>query len=598
MGKPFPLDFAPGIIKVDAPYSVPGRYIDCDHVRFVDGKPEKHKGFELFSADPVTGFASAALAWDDFSFNRRLTIGTHLKLELLDFEGEVTNITPFRSTGSLGNDPFAVVNGSPTVTVTHAGHGVEAGATVYYAGAIAGGGITIDGEYLVDVVTDVDHYEITHSVAATSTDATTGGAAVTFQYEINPGTNNVQSGTGWGVGTWGTGTWGTPRTGSSITFTQYPRTWSLDLYGENLLAMPSGGLLYQWDPDSSVRAEAVTNSPTGHFMFVTNERYPIILGVDDDMMTLGWPDQNDITIWTPAANNTALRRTLQIGSRLVGGAILRQTVGLIWTDSAAYSYQYTGQKNIIYVTLPIGKQCGLIGPGAFSVAGGVAYWMSNFTFHMSGGTSVQNIPNCEAIRDWLFERLDPKQNWKCTAKYSSVYNEIRWNYVLDGDSTAAYYVAVCLTDFSWTMGTDDRLVFEERAGVNPATYGVDAAGNVYLHETGVDADGEALSWFLESAPIDINQGADVIDIFGYIPNFQRQTGAIDVTIYGWDHPQQLTPIDTHTESIAEGQGIVDAHLAGRQIAIRLSSDEVGGDFRLGLSKVEGQAGGSRRPSAA
>jgi hypothetical protein len=594
MGKPFPLDFAPGIVKTDAPYALRGRYIDCQHVRFVKGKPEKHRGHVMFSTVPVTGFARAALSWDDFSFNRRLAVGTHLKLYLLGADGVPQNITPFRSTGTLANDPFAVTSGSATVIVTHASHGNVVGSTVNFSGATAGGGITVDGEYLVTAVLGVNSYEIVHSVAASSTDATTGGAAVVFSYELLPGNANVQQGRGWGVGTWGTGFWGVPR--ESSTFTQYARTWSLDLYGENLLAMPSGSFLYQWDPDSSVRAEKVTNSPSGHFMFVTSERYPVILGLDDDMMTLGWPDQNDITIWTPAANNTALIRRLQIGSRLVAGAVLRNTLNILWSDSAAYSMQYTGRKNIIYETLPIAKQCGLIGPQAFVVARGVAFWMSNFNFHMYAG-GVDNIPNSEDVRDWLFARLNPKQNWKCAAEYSSTHNEVRWQYVLDGQDESAYYVAVSLDDFSWTMGEDDRLVFEERSGINPGVYGVDAEGNVYQHEIGVDANGAAMSWFLESAPLDLEDGDRLIDAHGYIPNFQRQVGPIDITINGWDHPQQVTPIDTFTGSIAEQQGIVDMNMSGRQMSFRIAGSAVASDFRLGIGKVEIQGGAKRRASA-
>ena len=135
------------------------------------------------------------------------------------------------------------------------------------------------------------------------TSATGGGAGVAYSYEINPGNVNVVQGLGWGTGTWGTGTWGTPRTSSN--FTVYARTWSLDNYGENLLALVSGGRLYQWDPDSPTsRAALVANSPTGNFMFVTNERYPVILGADGDNMALACPDEKGISTCTPGSPST------------------------------------------------------------------------------------------------------------------------------------------------------------------------------------------------------------------------------------------------------------------------------------------------------
>ena len=62
---------------------------------------------------------------------------------------------------------------------------------------------------------------------------------------------------------------------------------------------------------------------------------------------------------------------------------------------------YTGARNFIYNTLIVADKCGLIGPMAFTVSAGRAYWMSSFDFFMYGG-SVQAIPNSIDIRDWLF----------------------------------------------------------------------------------------------------------------------------------------------------------------------------------------------------
>lgn len=88
-----------------------------------------------------------------------------------------------QSTGSLGTDPFSVASGDETVTVTHTSHGLEVGDVVKFEGATAGGGITVDGAYVVATVTDANTYTIEHSDSATSDDSTTGGSAVTYTYE-------------------------------------------------------------------------------------------------------------------------------------------------------------------------------------------------------------------------------------------------------------------------------------------------------------------------------------------------------------------------------------------------------------------------------
>lgn len=591
MGAPFPLDFAPGIVKVDAPYALRGRFIDCDKVRFVKGKAEKWKGWELFAAVD-SGVPRAMKGWDDFSDARWLAIGTHTKLYLADFAGVITNITPIRESGTLGADPFAMVDTSNEVTVTDTAHGLSIGTSVYFSGATASGGITIDGEYSVDTIIDVDHYTILHSTPATSTDATGGGASVLYEYEINAGERNVIVGDGYGTGTFGTGTYGTPRASSN--FLIYARMWSLETYGENLLALPSGNFLYQWDPDTpAAHAARVANSPFGNFMFMTNERYPVVLGVNGDNMALAWPDQNDITNWTPGSASTANERKLQKGSRLVAGANLAGISNLLWTDEAIYQMNYTGQRNFVYNTLVAGEQCGLIGPHAFVIVAGRAYWMSNFDFHMYGG-SVSGIPNSQDIRDWLYEQLDSRQNWKAVARFSAIHNEVLWNFVPEGQTEPTLYVAVSLDDFSWTHGTLNRTAWTENGGIDPHTYATDADGNIFDHEIGVDAAGEAMAAFLESAPLDTDDGSRSMNIWGYIPNFQRQSGDIEITIKTWDMPQHTAVQELQAITIVEGQGIEDLHINGRQASVRLDCFQMGGDFRLGIPRVEISPAGKRR----
>ncbi|MGE0853858.1 MAG: hypothetical protein AB7O44_30320 [Hyphomicrobiaceae bacterium] len=592
MTEPFPLRFAPGIVKSDSPYSLRGRYVDADKVRFVKGQPEKHKGHVRFSDETLTGIPRAALAWDDFSANRRIAVGTHLKLALAGTDGTITNITPFRSTGTLGSDPFAVTDTSTTVVVTHTGHGNVVGSTVIFEGATAGGGIAIDGEYEVTSVIDANSYEIQHSAPATSTDATTGGSSVDFSYEILPGFANVSQGRGFGVGLYGAGTYGTPRSGSS--FTQYPRTWSLDLYGQNLLGMASGLFIYEWQPGVSTRAAKVANSPSGQFMFVTNERFPVVLGAGGQLMTIAWPDQNDITDWTPGEGKTAVSRRLQGGSRLICGAALRPLQNVIWSDTSVFAMQYTGAILQVYSTPRIGDNCGIVGPHAFAIAGGIAYWRGSSNFFMYSG-AVAPIPNADDINDWLTARLNGKQNWKCQAHYSPRYNEITWFYVHADHNESAYYVAVCLNDFSWTVGTSDRVLLREAAGINAAVYGFSPGGVIYQHEIGVDADGEAMPWFLESSPLDIDNGSIIADVQGYIPDFQRQAGPVELTLTGFDAPNEDTPIDTVNKQIAEKQGIVDMSFGARQASIHLAGITIGSDFRLGLPKLEVQGSGTRRP---
>ena len=89
----------------------------------------------------------------------------------------------------LNPNPFSVIIGTATVTVTQANHGLATGDTTFIAGATAVGGITPAGAYQVTVLTSSTYIFIHGSNASSS--ATGGGSAVTVQNSRTGGTGAV-----------------------------------------------------------------------------------------------------------------------------------------------------------------------------------------------------------------------------------------------------------------------------------------------------------------------------------------------------------------------------------------------------------------------
>lgn len=587
MGRKVPIELPPGIVLGKTEYEAQGRYIDCDHVRFVRGKPEKIGGWEQWNddGDEIGYGCRSILCWQDFNYNLWHVFGTYDRLWVFN-QGRVrTNITPFVFSGTL-TDPFTTSNGSPVVLVTDTAHGVDVGQYVRFSGASAVGGLTVDGEYQVILVVDADNYYIQHGSSASST-AGPGGGSVTTKYEIAPGTLNVSVAGGWGIGRYGRSTYGTART--TVAYTQLPRFWSLDKYGQYLLALPSDGTLYKWELDTSDRAEAVTNAPTAVFMFVTSERIVMMLGADSELMDLAWCDDDDITDWTPSATNTANTRRLSHGSRLMAGASLAQGVNIIWSDTAAYLLQWTGT-NAVYSDRLLASNCGIVGPGAFITVDGVAFWMSIDAFYMFAGGGVLPIPRSDEI-DAILDEIDTQQRFKIVTDYVPEFRQIRWSYPSTGQDEPDMYIAVNIDDWSWATGTwglDSRTSWGRATLVGVVTIlATDKYGVIYEHETGVDADGEPLDWHIETAFFDIDEGNVDLNIDGYIPDFQRQTGAIDLTWTSQDLPQSSSTLETVVEPMATTDDIIDLRHYGRQAKFKLSqSDVTGGDFRLGKQRIE------------
>jgi hypothetical protein len=589
---PVPLPIPPGIVLNRTKVEAQGRWVNCNHIRWgQDGQPEKIKGWTQWAddGDIVGPGCRSVRAWQDYNFRIWHTFGTYRKLYVFNHRGTLNNITPLMSSGNL-TDPFSTGSGNFSVTVDDVAHGVVAGQSVFFSGASATGGITIDGEYIVDEVLDADSYVIIHSSAASS--AVTGGGTVAYKYELAPGYLDLYYGGGWGIGRWGKGTWGTVRSNSS--YTQLPRYWSLANYGQYLLALPSGGTLYEWENDTSTRAAAVSGAPTsGLYMFVTSERIVTILGADGEFMRIRTSDDDDYTTWTPASDNTCISRVLQKGNRMVAGASLSMQNNILWSDTHTYRMIWTGT-NAVYATPDI-AEIGLIGPAAFCTNEGVAYWMSNDAFHLYNG-AIEPIPNWQDIED-IFDDLSVRQRSKVACWYNPSKREVWWHYPSTDATENDKYVMVDLSTWAWAVGTMDRTAwFVLRTVGEQTVIATDSEGFIYEHEDGLDDLDDALDWSIEAGWIDLQSGNIGINVDGYIPDFERWTGNVFVTIKTRDLPEDFSVLDTQTFEMSPGTDIQDIRMHGRHVKLTLSQTDVrDGDFALGAHKLEiGTTGIPRR----
>ena len=598
----FPADIPPGVVKVDSDYAATGRWIDMDKVRFVRGKAEKLGGIQKLTEDSYSGIPRGAKAWNTFLGIQCLGFGTACSFHIYR-EGTIFRVTPFRADaiGLTLTDPFTTVDGSAVVTVSDVAHGIaEAGTLVAFSGASAVGGITIDGEYAVTAIVDNDSFTITHSTAASS--AATGGGTVSASYEINCGNVDPAYLLGWGVGLWGQGYWGTDVSLASAILSE-PMVWSMDTYGEDLVLNPLNGAIYVYDADAGAqRPSLLAGAPTQvRFTFVTPERYIFALGCNDlfsgnqDSMIVRWPDIEDNTDWSPSSVNTANQRRLQGGTRLMAGAALSDGVSLIWSDAACFLFQFTGS-NEVYASRQIATNCGIIAPHAFTKSNGMAFWMGSGNLWMYTGY-VQPIPNVEDIRSWLFRNLNKTHAFKAFATYNPMFNEVWFFFPAGVSKEPNWYVAVNLDDWSWIHGSFDRSAGAAFTSgeARPMMLG---NGRIYVHDVveNPDTDGSPMAAHIELAPTDIDGGNTCVDIYGFVPDFQRQAGAMSLYIYGRDHPRD-SDINADTVVITPADVIGDTRSAGRQFGMKLSTNTLGGDFRLGRFGLEVSGAGKKRGSS-
>jgi len=613
---PIPLALAPGIVTSESSLAARGRYIDASWVRFFRGKPQFIGGYKsLIAHNALKGVPRGAHAWSDTSSRQLIAIGTAKKLYAIsNTDFQPNDITPWRVSSTGLANPLTTTAGSNVVTVHYVAHGAAVADYVDIALADVVDGLDCNGSWEIDSVVDADNVTFKHTGNALA-GLTGGGAAVTIGFEPSPGLTDPAQGYGWGAGAWGVGTWGTPREFTLLSFT--PRVWTFGSFGRILIACSTNGPLYSFNPSATPAERAkqiTTGAPTTCTgVLVTSDRIVIAYGTnyndnlvgpgtptDQDLLQYWASAQGDYTNWdvtaTFGANGSqSVVNRLKEGTRIVSGCDLGVHVTLLWTDTALYALQYTGSK-LVFNTQLVGRECGLMGPLAFSVVGTAAYWAGPHGFFMYAG-GVQRIPNQEDVSQWMIDNLRPYYTVKTVSWYNQRFNEVWFAFVPLDNTEPIYYVAVCLSDYTWIKGQFPEAFSSAThfTGDDPRPITIGSDGDVYQMDNGSDADGSPISWFLQTAPLRPGDGSSFVEISGLAIDMKRQSDTIIVKAEAYDRtPAGAVPIDTQTTSFAPGDQMADLRVGGREIALRFSGTGTNQDFRFGILEALTGAGGSRR----
>jgi hypothetical protein len=602
------IEFRPGVFKDGTQYTAEGTWYDSDKIRFRKGRPEKIGGWVQFVSSTFRGIARSLFDWVSEAGTKYLGIGTNLKLYVV--EGNAySDITPIRRSVTLGTDPFTVTNGSTTVTVADTNHGAALNDFVTFSGATGPiGGVPasdLNQELQVTQVVNPNSYTVEVATTATS-NATGGGASVDADYQIQTGLNAFVGSTGWGAGTWGSGGWGSTTPTSAA---GQLRLWSQDEFGEDLVACVRGGGVYYWDSSSGTSSRAValsdlagsSDAPSVALQVMVSDvdRHVICFGAnpigstDLDPLFVRWSDQEDAANWTPAIDNTAGGQRVSTGSLIIGALKTRQEI-LIWTDSGVESMRFGG--DFVFNFQVVNRGVSMISPNAAVNANGVVYFMDRGGFYIYNG-AVQPLP-CP-VQDFVFDSINLAQSYKVFAATNIDFNEVMWFYpVGDGDTEITRYVKYNYVDQVWDVGTFERTAWTSaNSRQNPIAASSENGGDnnvTYFHEVGDDADGDAMTAYIESGDIDVADGEDFLFVHRMIPDveFSGDAPTVDIIIKGRNFPgQALSTLST--SAIDDTTQQVFVRNRSRQMVVRYESDSIGTNWRAGALRVDGRPDGRR-----
>jgi hypothetical protein len=631
------VDFAAGFNKQSVASALPGQWVDGDFVRFRYTAPEKIGGWQQLSVnqETVPGAARAQLAFTSLKGERYTAIGTSQGL-FIYYGEQFYDITPLAT--AITGATFDTFSGLDNVTVNKTSHGLQVGRYVTFSGVTPPTGyIDTDfttGAFEVLTVPNDNTFTIEMRVNATGA-ASASGAATINPYEI-VGPTFQTLGYGWGTYLWGDSTWGTERGTSNVTLD--PGNWSLDNFGEVLVATIFNGKTFTWDAGATnprtVRAStatsgfATTNNPTAtRFTLVSDrDRHLFHFGTEttigdastQDPMFVRFSDQENLDEYAPTAINTAGTFRLDTGNKITA-ALQGKDYVFVLTDLAAYIIQFVGPP-FTFSVRQVGTNCGCLAQHAASYVNGAVFWMSGEGgFFMYDGT-VKSLP-C-LVEDFVFTtnngNLGINYNSADTiySAPNSLYTEINWFYPKSGSEQIDRCVTYNFGENVWTTSSLARTtyqdqgvfnlpyateynatttpVFSEISGITN-TYG---ASLYYAHEIGTDqvnsSGTTSIDAFIRSGDFDIEDGELFMSMRRFMPDYKFLVGNSKVTLFVSDFPsdtQTSSPLGPFT--ITNTTDKVDTRARGRLLSIKIENDAAGETWRYGSFRLDAQPDGRR-----
>ncbi len=398
------------------------------------------------------------------------------------------------------------------------------------------------------VTRDLTTNEGTTTVSAGSHDATThaDNTTVTIIFDASDTSINATS-------------WNEAASSSETVLDS--RYWVFENFGEDLLALQSGGKLFKWDKSGGVTTRAVVvhaNAPTASRFLIlsTPDRHAILLGTEttigttttQDDLFLRFSSQEDTSTWSPTSTNTAGSFRIQDGSKIITALRSRGSI-LIWTDTSLHSLQFIGPP-FIFGLSQVASNCGAVSPYAAVDVNGTTFWMSQQSFYMFDG-AVRKIP-CP-VQDYVFDDFSITQQPLVYAGLNSDFNEITWFYASSDSDFIDRNVTYNYVEGTWYTNSLDRTTWLDYGvyqvpyatqysptviGDTPTVLGAtDGSSIIYQHEEGTDNDTEAMECFLQSGDFDIEDGQNILSVSRFIPDFKDQEGSAEVLLSFKDFSQ-------------------------------------------------------------
>jgi hypothetical protein len=346
------------------------------------------------------------------------------------------------------------------------------------------------------------------------------------------------------------------------------------------------------------------------FCFGTNDPNSDTPTIQDPML-IRWSDQESVVDWTPTATNQAGSVRLSHGSEIITAIQTRQEI-VVWTDSTLYSLQYLGPPYVWGVQL-LGDNISILSQNSIAQASGVVYWMGTDKFYMYDGRV--NTLNCD-LRKFIYQDINLGQGQQVFSSTNEGFNEVWWFYCSANATAIDKYVVYNYLENTWYYGTMARTAWLDSGlrdypiAANPLTA---TTGNIVNQEYGNDDNATgtpvAIEAYISSSEFDIGDGNNFGFIWRMLPDLTfsgsdaSPTPQLTMTLYpmqnsgsgtGTPVAANVSKLTGASYTITEGfTGQVFTRVRGRQMILKVGSNQLGTQWQLGATRIDIRPDGRR-----
>ena len=511
--------------------------------------------------------------------------------------------------GTTAADPATTLNGA--LAADTAGTG-GSGTSVVLTDASAfpsSGSIVVDGK---EVITYTGKTSNTLTGITRGQDGSTPTAGTGLVHLSGVAVRGAAAITGWG-----------DASAISTTSGTEARIWSLDNFGEDLIACPRDGALFYWDKSVNTTAgrattlaasdpsnadqvplmarQVMVSDRSRHCIaFATNaqgqtEQDPLLIRFSKAESAVDW---NILTTGTDAGD-----LIIGSGSKFVSAIETKREI-LVWTDVSLHSMQFIGAPNT-FGLIQIASGISIIGPNSVVAVNDTVFWMGENQFYTYDGRT-QQIP-C-TVRDYVFDDLNNDQRELITAGLNSQFSEIFWFYPSKNSLEVDKYVIFNYQEQAWYYGVLGRTAWlDAEVRAFPIAAGTDSF--LYNHELGND-DGSTspatpLAAYIESSPMSLESGEQFQLIRRVLPDItfdgsSSPTPVVKFTLGSYDKPGEDvsgtvngTVIKEASETVEKYTSELFLRLRGRAFSVKIENTGTGAQWRLGIPRVDVRPDGKR-----